>query len=156
MNDSSRYKFVTRWTIPADQDRVWNVLLSPDEWPTWWHGVERVELLQRGRDELGHGAIRRYTWKSRLPYRLTFVMETTAIDPPTRIEGRATGELDGLGCWHLSHDGHQTDVRYDWHVTTTKPWMQWLAPIARPLFAWNHNVVMDWGRQGLLRRLNVE
>lgn len=31
--------------------------------------------------------------------------------------------------------------------------MNLLAPLARPLFAWNHDVVMAWGLAGLLRLL---
>ena len=92
-NSHSQYAFVTRWTIPASQERVWHELMLPEQWPLWWRGVEQVELLRPAYDELGTGAVRRYTWRSRLPYRLTFVMETTRIEPQTRIEGRATGEL---------------------------------------------------------------
>jgi len=33
--------------------------------------------------------------------------------------------------------------------------MNYLAPIARPLFKWNHDVVMGWGSEGLARRLGV-
>jgi hypothetical protein len=33
--------------------------------------------------------------------------------------------------------------------------MNLLAPIARPLFEWNHNVVMSWGAEGLEKRLGV-
>ena len=47
-------------------------------------------------------------------------------------------------------------VRYDWNVVTTKPWMNLLAPVARPLFKWNHDAVMNWGAEGLARRLGVE
>ncbi len=28
-------------------------------------------------------------------------------------------------------------------------------PIARPLFEWNHNVVMSWGARGLAERLGA-
>ena len=38
-----------------------------------------------------------------------------------------------------------TAVVYEWNVSTTKPWMNLLAPIARPLFAWNHDWVMRNG-----------
>jgi hypothetical protein len=31
--------------------------------------------------------------------------------------------------------------------------MNYLAPIARPVFKWNHDVVMAWGREGLEKRL---
>ena len=70
--------------------------------------------------------------------------------------GEAVGELTGTGRWHLTHDAGLTDVRYDWNVRTTRPWMNLLAPVARPIFKWNHDVVMDWGADGLARRLGVE
>ena len=155
MSNDSQYSFVTTWKIPAPQEQVWNALLLPEQWPSWWRGVEKVELLKPGIDELGRGAVRRYTWKSRLPYRLVFVMETTRIEPQSHIEGHATGELQGFGCWHLENTNGVTHVRYDWQVVAKKRWMQWLAPIAKPLFDWNHDVVMEWGRLGLLHRLGV-
>jgi hypothetical protein len=46
-------------------------------------------------------------------------------------------------------------MRYDWNVRTTKSWMNLLAPLARPLFQWNHKVVMQQGAEGLARRLNA-
>ena len=42
---------------------------------------------------------------------------------------------------------------YEWNVATTKPWMNLVAPIARPIFAHNHDVVMGWGGEGLARLL---
>lgn len=149
----SYYQFVTRWEIPAPQERIWHELMHPDQWPTWWRGVESVELLRPGLDEHGTRALRRYTWRSRLPYRLSFVMETVRIEPQTLIEGHATGELEGTGCWRLSNSAGVTHVEYDWCVVTNKSWMRWLAPIARPIFEWNHDAVMEWGRQGLLHRV---
>jgi len=156
MANNSRYEFTTQWEISAPQISVWLELNSPENWPLWWRGVERVQLLQLGIDDLGNGAVRRYTWRSRLPYRLTFTMKTTHVEPYSCIEGHATGELEGFGRWQLSHSAGVTHVRYDWLVEANKRWMRWLAPIARPLFEWNHDVVMEWGRQGLLRRLLPE
>ena len=155
MADSSRYEFVTRWEIPAPVEAVWLALFDPEQWPNWWRGVEKVETIREGIDPLGTGAVRRYTWKSRLPYRLTFTMETTLIHEFSRIEGVATGELVGSGCWHFSQSRGVTHVRYDWNVTANKWWMIWMAPIAKPIFEWNHDVAMDWGRQGLLKRLGL-
>jgi hypothetical protein len=106
-------------------------------------------------DQSGVGSIQRYTWKSKLPYRLSFDMETNRIEPPLLLEGIATGELPGRGLWQLSTEGRETIVRYDWKVETTKRWMNLLAPLARPLFEWNHNVVMSWGAKGLAQRLGA-
>jgi uncharacterized protein YndB with AHSA1/START domain len=154
MSDPSRYSFVTNWEIPSSQAKVWDLLMAAEDWPQWWRGVERVELLQPGINSLGLGAVRRYRWRSRLPYSLTFVMKTTLVEPHSRIEGHATGELEGFGRWQLRQVHDVTHVRYDWMVVTNKGWMRWLAPIARPLFEWNHDVIMKWGRDGLIKKVS--
>jgi uncharacterized protein YndB with AHSA1/START domain len=148
----AQYQFVTTWRFKAPQEKVWNLILDSEHWPEWWRGVEQVEKLKDG-DANHVGAIHRYTWKSRLPYRLIFDMKTTRVEPVMLIEGQAIGELQGVGRWQLSTDGDLTTVSYDWKVETTKCWMNYLAPIARPFFEWNHNVVMRWGGEGLAKRL---
>lgn len=148
------YEFVTIWRVSAPIETVWNEIYHSEEWPTWWKGVESVVEVREG-DKLGVGSVRSYTWKSKLPYRLTFEMETVRVAPPVLLEGMASGELDGRGLWQLSSEGSETIARYDWTVETTKRWMNLLAPVARPIFKWNHNVVMSWGAQGLAKRLGV-
>jgi hypothetical protein len=101
------------------------------------------------------GGRHRIEWRSRIPYPLAFEFRTEEVDPPRRMAGRAFGELEGTGVWRLWHDGGITAVVYDWDVVTTKPWMNVAAPLARPVFAWNHNVVMRQGGEGLARRLGT-
>ena len=152
---SQQFNLVSEWRLAAPVNRVWAELMRPDDWPQWWRAVKRVETLAEG-DARGVGAIRRLTWGSALPYELTFEMRATRVEPMTVIEGRASGELDGTGRWTLTPDGNGTLVRYDWQIEVTKPWMRTLAPLLRPAFAWNHNVVMGWGYDGLRRRLGLE
>jgi len=148
------YKFVTIWRVKAPIEAVWNEIYKSKDWPTWWKGVESVVEKRKG-DDQGVGSIHNYTWKSKLPYRLSFDMETIRIEPPRLLEGIAVGELQGRGQWQLSTEQNETIVRYDWNVETTKLWMKLLAPVARPLFKWNHNVVMNWGAIGLEKRLGA-
>jgi len=150
----SAYEFVTIWRVKAPIETVWNEIYHSSNWPTWWKGVESVSEIRKG-DERGVGSIRRYTWKSKIPYRLRFDMQTVRIEPPLLLEGIALGELQGRGLWQLSTECDETLVRYDWNVETTKRWMNLVAPIARPLFEWNHNVVMSWGAEGLEKRLGT-
>jgi len=56
----------------------------------------------------------------------------------------------------FSTEGDVTVVRFDWKVDTTESWMNILAPVARPLFRWNHGTIMEWGGQGLGQRLGAE
>jgi uncharacterized protein YndB with AHSA1/START domain len=146
------YDFVTRWSFQAPIEQVWKLISEAERWPEWWPGVEKVEVLEKGKQS-EVGSLRRFTWKSKLPYRLVFDMRTTRVERPHIMEGRAEGELHGTGRWELRQDGDWTRVRYDWRVRTTKAWMNLLAPVARPFFAWNHDVVMRWGGEGLARRL---
>jgi hypothetical protein len=110
--------------------------------------------LRKG-DEAGVGAVRRYTWSSRLPYSLTFDMRVTRVQRPQLIEGEAIGELTGTGRWTLSTQADAVRVRYDWQVETTRPWMNALAPLLSPAFRWNHGEVMRAGAAGLARHLGA-
>ncbi|MDT5294453.1 MAG: hypothetical protein QOJ76_1333 [Acidobacteriota bacterium] len=149
------YSFVTLWRFRSPLAPVWNLIYRSEEWPAWWRGVERVERIEPG-DSTGIGTLQRYTWKSKLPYRLVFEMRLTRVEPLSVIEGEAVGELTGRGVWRLKQEGEVTCVRYDWNVLTTKRWMNLLAPVARPVFQWNHDMVMNWGAEGLARKLGVE
>jgi hypothetical protein len=148
------YKLASHWHFAAPIDCIWDALYEAETWPKWWKYVLAVEELQRG-DAAGVGAVRRYTWGSRLPYRLSFSMRTTAVNSPYLLEGVAHGELTGLARWTLSEKGANTRVRYDWHVSTSRAWMNVLAPVLAPMFRWNHGEVMAEGARGLARYFGV-
>ena len=148
----TNYRFVTRWRFEAPVEKVWDEIYHPERWPQWWKAVKAVDLVRQG-DAQGLGTVRRYTWRGALPYTLSFDMRTSKVEFLSRLEGVATGELSGNGCWMFSVEKTATLVRYDWEVETTKAWMRILSPVARPLFEWNHDTVMRWGLDGLNRRL---
>jgi uncharacterized protein YndB with AHSA1/START domain len=151
----SDYEFLTTWCLEAPREPIWDAIWEAERWPEWWRGVVGARTVTAG-DEAGVGQVARYTWRSRLPYDLEFEMTTTEVDKPHLLEGRAMGELAGIGRWRLfEQDGEVpvTAVVYEWNVNTTKPWMNLLAPIARPLFEWNHDWVMRNGGTGLAKLL---
>ncbi|HET9793614.1 MAG TPA: SRPBCC family protein [Thermoanaerobaculia bacterium] len=146
------YAFITQWWFDAPIERVWETIRQAERWPSWWRSVAAVEKVSPG-DASGVGEVRRFTWRGRLPYSLSFQMKTTRVEAPTTLEGVATGELEGTGRWRLAPESGGTAVRYDWNVRATKLWMRLLAPLARPLFVWNHDAVMRDGERGLRRLL---
>jgi uncharacterized protein YndB with AHSA1/START domain len=147
------YRFLTTWLIEAPRERVWDVLADSPRWPEWWRGVVAVDVLRPGEGEDRIGELARYTWRSRLPYELAFDMEVVRVQRPVFMEGHASGELAGIGRWRLFEEGGVTAVVYQWDVQTTRPWMNTLAPLLRPAFAWNHDWVMRQGGEGLARRV---
>lgn len=147
------YEFVTLWRFDWPVEPVWSLIRDNARWHEWWRGVLRVVEIEPG-DADGIGAIHRSTWKSRLPYKLEFDSEVVKVDHLRLIEVRAFGELEGRGIWQFGvEEGGKTLIRYDWQVSTNKKWMNLIAPAARPLFKWNHDVIMRWGEEGLKRRL---
>jgi hypothetical protein len=98
----------------------------------------------------------RIAWRSRIPYELEFDFTVHEMDEPRSMRGEASGALSGTGHWRLFEEGGVTAVTYEWNVRTTKTWMNLVAPMARPVFAYNHDVVMRWGGEGLARRLGAQ
>jgi hypothetical protein len=147
------YAFLTTWLLESPRQPVWEAIHDQERWPEWWRGVEVAEELSRppGGDDIG--TVARMVWRSLLPYRVEFEVTTTRVEHPHLLEGRAVGELEGVGRWRLYEQEGVTAVLYEWNVRTTKPWMNRLAPLLRPAFEWNHDWVMARGGEGISRLL---
>jgi uncharacterized protein YndB with AHSA1/START domain len=148
------YRFLTTWLVDAPVDDVWRALHTIEEWPSWWPGVQRVRKIEHG-DEQGVGGVYQQVWRSKIPYSVEFTTFVTEVERPHLIEARADGGLAGTGTFRIFGAPLGTAVTYDWAVRTTKAWMNAIAPVARPVFAWNHHAVMNQGGVGLARALGV-
>lgn len=149
-----RYEFLSTWVLEAPRSQVWSAIEDASAWPEWWRGVVSSEELSHGDDD-GVGRRYRVRWRSFVPYVLEFEFTVDDVDAPSYMAGRATGELEGTGVWRLLEDRGLTVVTYDWRVGTAVGWMNAVAPVARPVFRWNHDWVMARGAEGLARRLGV-
>jgi Polyketide cyclase / dehydrase and lipid transport len=149
----TEYRLITLWRIKAPVQPVFDAIFDSLRWPDWWPGADHVEERAPG-DTDGVGSVRRYTWKGRLPYRVCFDARTTRIERMRVLEASVSGDLEGIGRWTFSDGGEVTTVRYEWHVRTTRRWMNLLAPIARPVFSRNHHLLMRQGAEGLADLLN--
>lgn len=148
----AEYAFLTTWLLDCPRQPVWEAIHDQERWPEWWRGVEEAEKVRRG--ENGDiGSVARMVWKSLLPYRVCFEVTTTRVEHPHLLEGRAVGELEGVGRWRLYEQAGVTAVLYEWNVRTTKLWMNAGAPLLRPVFEWNHDWVMRRGGEGIARLL---
>lgn len=144
---ATRYHFITRIELTAGPSRVWEVLARSEEWIDWWRWLRDVEVLNEGNEEgIGHRV--RHVVSSPLGYRLRYVgLITRAIEPlMSRFE--AEGDLEGRGQFAIERtDQGSTLIVFHWLVETPKRWMNLLAPVARPIFVWNHHRLMgDFAR----------
>lgn len=150
----NEYRLASIWRLAAPRQQVFDIVHDSLRWPEWWPGADHVEQIEPG-DSNGIGSVRRYIWKGRLPYRLSFDARATRIAEPKLLEASVTGDVAGTGRWVFLEDAGITTVRYEWRVRTTRPWMNLLAPLTYGVFANNHHALMDKGAQGLARRLGT-
>jgi uncharacterized protein YndB with AHSA1/START domain len=146
------YAFLTTWLLESPCEPVWEAVYDQAHWPQWWRGVEEAEEVRNG-EASGVGTVSRLVWKSLLPYRVEFEVTTTKVERLQLLEADAVGELSGVGRWRFYERGGITAVLYEWNVATSKAWMNLLAPVARPVFEWNHDWVMARGGEGIARLL---
>jgi hypothetical protein len=143
------YAFLTTWLLDSPRQPVWEAIYDQERWPDWWRGVEEARELRAGDGPHGVGSVAAMAWKSLLPYRVEFEVTTTRVEHPHLLEGHAVGELEGIGRWRFYEQDGITAVLYEWNVSTTKPWMNLMAPLLRPVFEWNHDWVMARGGEGI-------
>jgi uncharacterized protein YndB with AHSA1/START domain len=150
----AEYHFVTTFEIEAPIEQVWLALRNVDDYATWSSGMIHAQQLEAGAND-GVGDRIRYKVKGRLPYTLAYDAMVVQVAPPRVLELRAIGELEGVGRWTLSQHGKATTAQYTWDVRTNKRWMNLVAPLARPIFKWNHDGVMRDAGHGLARYLDA-
>lgn len=150
----AHYQFESRWALRAPIERVFDVALKAEHFGEWWPSVTASSLISTGEDGMvGHRA--RYRVKSPLLYSMSFETTVLEAERPFRIHAKVRGDLVGTGTYLLASDGPVTQVRFLWFVSTTKRWMNLLAPLARPLFAWAHKSVMSKGARAMAKHLGT-
>ncbi len=150
----AHYEFQSEWELSAPIDRVFDLACHPEDFSSWWPSATRSRLLEPGDDD-GVGTRAAYTLRSPLWYSMSFVTTVVEASRPTRIHALVRGDLIGTGTYVLEGDESRTRVRFLWSVSTTKAWMNVLAPLARPLFEWAHRHVMRQGAAAMARRLDA-
>jgi pimeloyl-ACP methyl ester carboxylesterase len=147
---ANTYRFVEQWWIPgASPDEVYQVISDSRLMPQWWKGVYLESHALGGWTEPHVGARAQVKARGFLPYKLNFILESTALEPGRLVEVKTIGDFVGVWRATISPEPGGTRVHIDWRVTVQKPLVRILSPMLKPLFAWNHNWTTPRGEAGL-------
>lgn len=150
---STTFHLSTAWRVRGTVDDVYTLLSRPEDFVHWWAPVYlNVQELSAG-DADGVGRTLALRTRGKLPYTLNWQARALERERPHRMVIEAQGDLEGRGEWFLSQDGDWVDARYDWTVRITRPWMQLLSPLLKPVYEANHRWAMRRGEEGLQREL---
>lgn len=142
MKDLNFYVFRSEWHLAAPPDDVYVALEELRGYPDWWPEIRRVTQLDERTAEVH--------CKATLPYELVFVTSQIRRDREAGVlEASLRGDLDGFSRWTITADGSGTLAVFDEEVTAAKRLLQVLAPVARPVFRANHELMMRHGQRGL-------
>jgi hypothetical protein len=94
-----QFSLTTTWLIPAPVEAVWSCLIDTQTWPSWWKYVVAVEEMAAGHSS-GINNIRRYYWRTCLPYSLMLTLRVTQIQAHQLVVVEVKGDLQGG--WYLS------------------------------------------------------
>lgn len=150
------------WHLPATSEGVWAIIADVDmSWPQWWPDCNFAAPLVRSQPESNSQedilkATTSYlNFKAVLGYTLTISIHPTMVVTPKEIEFDAGGHLEGTGKVTLTPEGKGENTRMDieWKVRPTQRWMNLLTPVAAPVFAAAHTLMMHRGEKGLRRAL---
>lgn len=138
------YRLVTRWSLPAAPDRVWQVLADPDlSWPRWWPGLSGSP--SPGPERRASFVLRPARWA----YALRFSILIDQEHPPHSATLRVDGDLAGVGLVRIDVAPGGSVLTLDWRVRTTRGWMIRTAPLLAPVFRLAHAHAMRSGARGL-------
>lgn len=152
----TRYHFITWIELAAGPRPIWETLARSEDWVEWWRWLKEAEVLDQG-DAAGTGHLVRHQVSSPLRYRLTYVGRVTVAEEPVMSRFQAEGDLEGIGQFALEEtERDSTLITFHWLVETPKIWMNVLAPLARPLFVWNHHRLMDDFARDLANAMSAE
>jgi Polyketide cyclase / dehydrase and lipid transport len=147
---AAQYHFVSEYALRGQRQAVWDALTDVEGAPRWWKGLERVEIVRPPTGTDGIGAIYRSHVRAPSGYGFEYSTEITDVYPLRRIDLLSSGELVGRGRFLLSQDSTGVlHLAFAWLVETPKRWMTLLAPVARPVFTWNHDQLMTRYGHGL-------
>jgi hypothetical protein len=153
VGDSGRFRFVDEWQIGAAPEVVWPVLTHLETWPQWWPSVRRVTAVSGGAPD--GGSWWEFRFRTRLPYDMGFVAEVVRDELQRTGEARVAGRVLGEAAWRVDAVDGGAKVSFAWEVRPQVAWMRLVAPLARPVFSWNHRSLMAEGAFGLARRLDT-
>lgn len=147
---SNVFRFDESWEIPgATVEQVYAVLADGELLPLWWKGVylDAKRLTTGGAPKVGDRL--RARARGALPYELNFILEAIRLEPARCVVVKTIGDFDGLWSATLSPRNGGVHVDIVWEVTVLRPVLRMLAPLLRPVFAWNHRWTTPRGESGL-------
>nr|WP_296072913.1 SRPBCC family protein [uncultured Actinoplanes sp.] len=142
MANLNHYHFTTVWRLTFPPGEVFAVLADLGSYTAWWPGMRRIDRVDATAYET--------EVRSVLPFSLVFRTVTTRQDRQAGVlQADLRGDLEGFSRWTVAAEDGGARATFEEEVIARNRLLRVLAPVARPVFRWNHAVLMNRGERGL-------
>lgn len=145
----NHYHFHSQWLIHAPVAAVYALINKAEAWPLWWPAV----LIVRADTATDGTEMQHQEWRTPFGYSFSFDLKLIERQPNQLLAAAVSGMLEGTGIWRFAAVPEGCRVTFEWKVRTNVAWINKLSWLLRPVFAYNHRLVMRQGRKGLERML---
>jgi hypothetical protein len=151
------FRFRSVWRVSAPLEIIWNTVGKVTEYPTWWPGISRVDLLAGQELPIMTGTKASYEVHSPL-YTLRYQTEVVEFDTGVYILALSQGDLRGTGRWSFEEKEGETQATFDWEVALHPPFLKAVShlPGAKGVMRFFHNKLMSDGEKGLKQLVEKE
>lgn len=140
------YAFRNEWNVRASTTTAFAVLNDIESYPRWWPEVRHVRRINDASAEV--------SIRSLVPYVLDVTLEKDVADAEAGLlRTSISGDLVGWSSWTITASAGGSRLSFEQEVEVTKRLVRVLSPVARPLFRFNHTLMMRRGEHGLDRYL---
>jgi hypothetical protein len=143
------FHFDRTWPFDLPAAALWDVLNQTDEFPIWWTWLREF----RADGGLESGTTAHCVVKAPLPYSLRLDVRIDTVRPAELLTATVTGDLSGRARLEVTdHADGRCSARLVWSVEVCEPRMRTAARLARPVFEWGHEWVVNTGVAQFRRR----
>ena len=144
------YRAVFTFAVPPDH--LWEAIERFDAFEGWWSWLSDFTLDGGG---LRTGSVLHGVVAPPLPYRMRLRVDLEHCEPPSRIQAKVHGDLEGRAEIALEPDREGTRVSVGWSIEMMQRPMRMAALVAHPVMRWGHDRVVEATVRSFIRQLTV-
>lgn len=149
--DPMRIESDRRYLLQATPTVAWAALSRVDEYQRWWPWLQRFDGTALDAGQRWHCVV-----QPPLPYRVGFTVVLEEVATGVTAAARLEGDIVGDASIDIVDRGESCELWLRSSLAPSKPALQALAAIARPVVTFGHNWVLDTGARQFANRMALD
>jgi hypothetical protein len=139
------------YLLDVAPDTVWTAISDVDEYQRWWPWLASFDGSALEAGQRWHCVV-----QPPLPYRVSFTVALERVVTAAAAVATLSGDIVGDARIDLVGRGESSELRLRSSLAPSRPALQALAAVARPVVTFGHNWVLDNGARQFADRMGLD